>query len=194
MRAKSSTGLAEDGAQPERRVFIRAPVLGDCEEFLALVGASTRLHRGWASPPNRPEAFSEYVRRCQERDFEGFLVCRAEDERIVGSFNLSQIFYGNFQSAYMGYFVGEPFARRGYMTEAMRLVLREAFGRLRLHRVEANIQPANVASIALVERAGFVREGFSRRYLKIAGRWRDHERWAILAEDWRARVKGKTEG
>ena len=170
-----------------RRVFIRAPARQDCAEFLALVGASASLHRGWAAPPSRPEAFAEYLKRCREPDFEGFLVCRAEDERIVGGANLSQIFYGNFQSAYMGYFVGAPFARRGYMTEAIELVLGEAFGRLRLHRVEANIQPGNAASIALVRRAGFVREGFSRRYLKIGGRWRDHERWAILAEDWRAR-------
>ena len=66
-------------------------------------------------------------------------------------------------------------------------MLRTAFRTLRLHRVEANIQPGNRASIALVERAGFRREGYSRRYLKIAGRWRDHERWALLAEEWQPR-------
>ena len=76
------------------------------------------------------------------------------------------------------------------MTEAMTLVLREAFGELRLHRVEANIQPGNLASIALVRRAGFSLEGRSRRYLKIGGRWCDHERWAILSEDVRARQGG----
>jgi ribosomal-protein-alanine N-acetyltransferase len=68
-------------------------------------------------------------------------------------------------------------------------VLRNAFLNLRLHRVEANIQPDNHPSIALAKGAGFHREGFSPRYLKIGGRWRDHERWAILAEDWRARVE-----
>jgi len=73
------------------------------------------------------------------------------------------------------------------MTEALALVLREAFGPLRLHRVEANIQPGNRASIGLVRRAGFRREGLSRRYLKIGGRWRDHERWALTVEDWRRR-------
>lgn len=171
--------------QTAGRVFIRAPRRRDCEEFLALVDASARLLGSWAAPPASREAFNQYLKRCRERDFEGFLVCRADDERIVGSVNLSQIFHGNFQSAYMGYFVGEPYARRGYATGALRLVLGEAFGRLKLHRVEANIQPGNAASIALVRRLGFEREGFSRRYLKIAGRWRDHERWAILAEDWR---------
>jgi ribosomal-protein-alanine N-acetyltransferase len=72
------------------------------------------------------------------------------------------------------------------MREGIELVLHDAFAVLRLHRIEANIQPGNHASIALARGAGFSREGFSPRYLKIGGRWRDHERWAILAEDWRA--------
>ena len=71
------------------------------------------------------------------------------------------------------------------MTEALQLALRHAFRALKLHRVEANIEPGNEASIALVRGAGFTREGFSRRYLKHGGRWRDHERWALLREDWR---------
>ena len=103
---------------------------------------------------------------------------------MVGSVNLSQIVRGTFQSAYMGYQVFQPFARQRYMTDAMTLVLRVTFVRLRLHRVEANIQPTNAASIALVKRAGFLKEGYSPRYLKIGGRWRDHERWAMTAERW----------
>jgi ribosomal-protein-alanine N-acetyltransferase len=71
------------------------------------------------------------------------------------------------------------------MREGIQLVLRNAFLTLRLHRVEANIQPGNRASIALARGAGFRREGFSPRYLKIGGRWRDHERWALLADEWR---------
>jgi ribosomal-protein-alanine N-acetyltransferase len=101
--------------------------------------------------------------------------------------SLSQIFRGGFQNAYLGYYIGAKHAGQGYMTEALRLALRYAFEHLKLHRLEANIQPANVASIALVKRAGFIREGYSRRYLKICGRWRDHERWAMLAEDWKAK-------
>lgn len=97
---------------------------------------------------------------------------------------MSQIARGNLQSAYLGFRIGAAHAGRGYMTEALPQVLRHAFDKLRLHRLEANIQPGNEASIALVRRAGFTREGFSGRYLKINGRWRDHERWAILREDW----------
>jgi len=77
------------------------------------------------------------------------------------------------------------FAGQGYMTEGMRLALAQAFGPLKLHRLEANIQPANTDSIALVKRLGFKREGYSPRYLKIGGRWQDHERWAVLREDWK---------
>lgn len=94
---------------------------------------------------------------------------------------------GNFRSAYLGYFAFEPFAGRGYMREGLGLVLRHAFGAQRLHRIEANIQPDNVRSAKLVEGIGFRREGFSPRYLKIRGRWRDHDRWAILAEEFLAR-------
>jgi len=104
---------------------------------------------------------------------------------IAGVINVSQIFYGNFRSAYLGYYAGARFMGQGYMSDGLRLVFRHAFGALGLHRLEANIQPENRASIRLVRRAGFRREGFSRRYLKIGGRWRDHERWAITAEAFR---------
>jgi len=99
--------------------------------------------------------------------------------------NVSEIVRGALHSAYLGYYAFVPHAGRGYMTEGLALALNWVFGELRLHRVEANIQPGNDASRALVRRLGFRREGFSARYLKIAGRWRDHERWALVAEDWR---------
>ena len=168
------------------KVFLRAPSKRDAEEFIALNRASRRLHRGLVSPPVEPEQFEAFLKRCRQKESACCFVCRAEDGRIVGVMNLSQIARGNLQSAYLGYYTGEPYAGRGYMTEAMRLLLRQAFEVLKLHRIEANIQPGNHASIALVKRAGFVKEGYSRRYLKICGRWRDHERWAIIAEDWKA--------
>jgi ribosomal-protein-alanine N-acetyltransferase len=176
----------KDAASGER-VFLRAPSKGDAAEFLALNRASRRLHKGLASPPVEPAHFEAYLKRGRDERSACFLVCGVEDGRIVGAMNLSEIVRGIFRSAYLGYYVGEPYAGRGYMTEALGLLLGQAFGPLRLHRIEANIQPGNTASIALVRRAGFVKEGYSRRYLKICGRWRDHERWAILAEDWKGR-------
>lgn len=167
------------------RVYLREPMPRDCAEFLARNKASARLYRGLAKPMPDPAAFAAYLARCRQADFVGLVVCRVEDEAIVGSVNLSQIARGGFQSAYMGYQVFAPFDGQRYMTDAMPLVLRMVFGQLRLHRVEANIQPGNAASIALVRRAGFEKEGYSPRYLKIAGRWRDHERWAITAETYR---------
>ena len=118
---------------------------------------------------------------------EYFLVCLTDDDAIVGTLALSQIFRKLFQNAYLGYQLFAGYTGHGYMTEAVALSLKYAFTDLRLHRVEANVQPANRASIAVLKRSGFVKEGLSRRYLKISGKWRDHERWAILKEDWTAR-------
>lgn len=153
---------------------------------MALNRASVKLHRGLVSPPVSPDQFAALLERAGRPESACFLIRRTVDHRIVGAINLSQIFLGPFRSAYLGYYTGAPYARQGYMTEGLQLMLEHAFKRLKLHRLEANVQPHNLASLALIERAGFVREGFSRRYLKIAGRWRDHERWAILYEDWKA--------
>ena len=171
-----------------KRVLLRPPMRSDASEFIALNRASIRLHQGLVSPPTRPEQFAAFLKRCRRLDSVCLLICRVQDGAIIGSVTLSQIFLGGFQNAYLGYYVGASFARRGYMTEALQLTLRYTFDKLKLHRLEANIQPANVASIALVKRAGFNREGFSRRYLKVCGRWQDHERWAIIAEDWKSKL------
>jgi ribosomal-protein-alanine N-acetyltransferase len=102
---------------------------------------------------------------------------------IAGVININDVIRGAFQSATLGYYAFSPYAGMGLMREGMLLVLNHAFRTLKLHRLEANIQPGNRASIALARKCGFVREGFSRRYLKIRGRWQDHERWALLAEN-----------
>jgi ribosomal-protein-alanine N-acetyltransferase len=115
------------------------------------------------------------------------LVCSRVDGAIVGVINVSEIVRSAFQSAYLGYYAFRPHAGQGYMTEGLALVLRHAFGTLGLHRLEANIQPGNRASRTLVRRLGFRQEGFSPRYLKVGGRWRDHERWALVREMWVAR-------
>ena len=165
-----------------RRVFLCAPSARHRDEFLALMKESRAALHPWVAPPASRAQFSAYLRRARRRTERAFLVCRREDRAIAGVINVSQIFYGNFRSAYLGYYAGAPFMGEGYMREGLLLVLRHAFDTLGLHRLEANIQPANRASIRLVKRIGFRREGLSPRYLKILGRWRDHERWAITAE------------
>lgn len=172
------------------RVQLALPSRADEPEVLALNRRSSRFHRPWSTPPRTPVQFAHYLARCRRSDFIGLLLRRRADDVLLGATELSQIARGAFQSAYLGYHIGAPFAREGYMREGLGLVLHYAFRQLHLHRLEANIQPENVASIALVETLGFHREGYSRRYLKIGGRWRDHERWAILAEDWRGRSRG----
>ncbi len=168
------------------RVYLRNPVLADEEEFTSLMRASKAFHRPWASAPHDHERFVAYIEDSQRDNFEALLVCRREDDAIIGFFNISQIVRRLFQSAYLGYAAGRPYAGHGYMREGIQQVLQVAFVDLGLHRLEANIQPGNEPSLALARSAGFHREGFSPRYLKIGGRWRDHERWAILADDWLA--------
>ena len=172
-----------------RRVYLRPPVKRDAGEFVSLNRRSASLHRGLTSPPKTEQQFLAFLTRVRAPNSGCFFVCRNDDDAIVGAIMLHQIFLGPFRGAYLGYFVGAPFANRGYMTEALQLMLRYAFKTIKLHRLEANIQPGNTASIALVRRAGFKREGYSPRYLKICGRWRDHERWAITVEDWRMRTR-----
>ncbi|HEY8410720.1 MAG TPA: GNAT family protein, partial [Pyrinomonadaceae bacterium] len=176
-----------------KRVFLRSPTKKDQTEYLALNRRSASFNRGLAAPPTQPEEFLAYLNRSRLDTTACFLICRRADDVIMGSISASQIFRGGFQSAYLGYHIGAEFARQGYMTEALALMLRYVFGKLKLHRVEANIQPGNVASLALVQRAGFVKEGFSRRYLKIGGRWRDHERWTLLVEDWEEISRAKAQ-
>jgi [ribosomal protein S5]-alanine N-acetyltransferase len=181
--------VAERDGREKTRVFLRPPVASDRDEFISLMRASRSFHRPWATAPTDDDRFAAYIADSLRPDFEAMLVCRVEDAAIVGFFNLSQIVRRALQSAYLGYAVGKPYAGQGFMREGLELLLRRAFTELRLHRIEANIQPGNYASIALAKGAGFRREGFSPRYLKIGGRWRDHERWAILADDWRVRIE-----
>jgi len=151
---------------------------------VALNRRSRRFHAGRATPPCDAAAFRALLRRNRNSPYQYWLIIRRADEAILGAIEVSQIVHGKFRSAYLGYHIGAAFARQGYMREALTLAITRAFRGLRLHRLEANIQPENRASINLVKQLGFRREGYSPRYLKIAGRWRDHERWAILADEW----------
>ena len=162
-------------------VVIRPPTPADMRGFLAQVAASRSLHRPWLAPPATPAAYRAWLARMAPPDNHAFLVCRKSDGAILGVVNLSNIVRGGFRSGYLGYYAFAEHAGQGHMKAGLKAVIRHAFGRLKLHRVEANIQPDNAASRALAAACGFRQEGYSPRYLKIGGRWRDHERWALLA-------------
>jgi len=166
------------------RVLIRPPKPGDCDAFVAAVRRSRAFHRNWITPKARtPAAYRKFLELLATTPHYAFLVIHRETREFVGVIGLSNVIRGNFQGCHVGYFAFVPHAGRGFMREGMRLVLRHAFRKLKLHRVEADIQPHNRRSRALARACGFVCEGLSRRMVKICGRWRDHERWVILAED-----------
>jgi [ribosomal protein S5]-alanine N-acetyltransferase len=167
----------------EGRIGIRRPTAADCEELLALVNSSQELHRPWLDAPSTREQFDKYLQSRRGAGDDGFFVCDSGSGAIVGVVNLNCIVRGFFHSAYLGYYVGAAFAGQGYMTEGLKLVACFAFTEMGLHRLEANIQPGNVASIALVRKCGFRKEGFSPKYLQVMGEWRDHERWALLGDE-----------
>jgi ribosomal-protein-alanine N-acetyltransferase len=166
---------------PVPRIYLRAPAAQDQKEFVARVRQSRALHAPWVAPPATPEQFRGYVKRMQAPVHCGLLVCLKSSDEIAGVVNITNIVGGPFQSAYLGYYAFAGFERQGFMREGLDAAVRHAFRQLKLHRVEANIQPGNTASIALARSCGFRLEGYSPKYLKIGGRWRDHERWARLA-------------
>ncbi|MGK5543973.1 GNAT family N-acetyltransferase [Streptomyces sp. URMC 127] len=164
------------------RVAIRPVTPGDGPEFTRLVRASADLHHPWMAMPTTAEDFAAYAATLDGEQRVGLLVCLRETGRAAGFININNIARGRFQCGALGYGAFVPAAGRGLMSEGLGLVLRHAFGPLGLHRLEANIQPGNAASIALVKRHGFRLEGFSPAFLFIDGAWRDHERWAITAD------------
>lgn len=174
-------------------VLLRPPARSDEAAFLEAVAASRKLHASWVRPPATPATFRVYLKRYAGeplRDLQsarhlGFVVCERTSGALAGVFNFSEIIHGALQSAFLGYFAFSGMEGRGLMREGLGLALDQAFGAVGLHRVEVNIQPVNVRSIRLVEAVGFRREGFSPRYVKVGGRWRDHLRFALLADEWR---------
>ena len=160
-------------------VVLRKAEINDLAEIKELYEQSVSLHNPWVYAPQDYEAYLKQENR--------YFICSAENGKIVGTFNISGIVRGYFQSAYLGYEVFNPYQGKGYMSKGILLLLQEAFKELNLHRLEANIQPENVASIQLVSNAGFIKEGLSKNYLKVGGfEWKDHERWAIVNSSWSA--------
>ncbi|MFE3603293.1 GNAT family N-acetyltransferase [Streptomyces sp. NPDC059142] len=164
------------------RTYLRPFRPEDADEFTALARAAGELHRPWLFPPDEPDAYAVYADRLiTDPARAGHLVCAREDDRIAGFVNINNIVHGAFRCGALGYGAFAHAAGRGLMSEGLGLVVGRAFGPLGLHRLEANIQPANTASVALVQRAGFRLEGYSPEFLFVDGAWRGHERWAITA-------------
>jgi ribosomal-protein-alanine N-acetyltransferase len=161
-------------------VEVRRVRRADAAELIAANREGVGYHAPWITAFIDQAGFDAWF----ARGITGANVSLVARERaggeLVGVINVSEIVMGVFRSAYLGYWGYARTGGRGLMTQALREAVRFAFDELDLHRVEANVQPGNVRSIALVRRAGFSREGFSPGYLFIDGAWRDHERWALL--------------
>jgi ribosomal-protein-alanine N-acetyltransferase len=185
----------DDALVKGKLVFLRHPTESDRDEFIALRNSCKEYLARWEPVPPRgfdafgDDGFDREVELARTDRGERMLICRREDGTIVGKLSTGDILRGPAQFCHLGYWIAEAHAGRGYMTEAIALGLRYCFTTLKLHRVEANIQPHNEASRRVVQRNGFRLEGFSPRYIKIRGRWADHERWAITVEEWRARKR-----
>jgi ribosomal-protein-alanine N-acetyltransferase len=162
-------------------VQLEKPSLRREHEFLAAVRHSRALHGRWLAAPASRDQLRTYLRKVRGGKHFGHFVTSAG--RLAGVININEVVRGGFQSGYLGYYALWPHAGSGCMHAGLTQVLRLAFREYGLHRLEANIQPENTRSIALVRGLGFRLEGFSPRYLKIAGRWRDHERWALTRDD-----------
>jgi len=173
------------------RVFLRAPQMGDFPEWAALREASRAFLVPWEPTWPHDDLTRSAFRRRLKRYVEDlrtdqaypFFLFRKSDNAIVGGLTLANIRRGVAQAGSLGYWMGERYAGHGYMTAAVRALIPFSFGSLRLHRLEAACIPTNVASIRLLERTGFIREGFAREYLCINGTWQDHLLYALLKDD-----------
>lgn len=158
-------------------VYLRKTRHEDKECLIAAYERSIKLHQPFTFAPGN---IDDYINQSNR-----YLVCLKETHEVIGTFNISNIVRGWFQSAYLGYEVFVPYQQQGLMYQGLVLVVNEAFTELNLHRLEANIQPDNTASIKLVAKVGFTKEGCSKNYLRVGGKeWKDHEHWAIVNEKW----------
>lgn len=165
-------------------IRIRGPEMSDADQFIEAMQRSDHFHYPWTTAPKTMEEFKQYIDRLQQSNQKGMLV-EINERSIAGVFNINEIVFGCFQSAYLGFYSTVDYAGQGIMSIALKLVLNYVFQDIKLHRLEANIQPGNEKSIRLIRSNGFRKEGFSPKYLKIDGEWRDHERWAMTQEDWK---------
>jgi ribosomal-protein-alanine N-acetyltransferase len=171
-------------------VFLRAPQMGDFAEWVALRESSRAFLTPWEPTWPHDDLSRVAFRRRLKRYAEDMRSDQAyaffifnHDAALVGGITLANVRRGVAQAGSLGYWMGEPFARRGLMTAAVSALIPFAFGALRLHRLEAACIPSNIASVRLLEKTGFKREGYAREYLCINGVWQDHFLYALLRTD-----------
>jgi ribosomal-protein-alanine N-acetyltransferase len=171
-------------------VFLRAPQSGDYAEWAALRETSraflTPWEPTWPADDLTRSAFRRRLRRYAEDQRNdqayAYFLFRSGDQVLVGGLTLANLRRGVAQAGSLGYWIGAPYARRGYMTAAVAALIPYGFTTLRLHRLEAACIPTNAASISLLEKTGFEREGYAREYLCINGQWQDHLLYARLRD------------
>jgi ribosomal-protein-alanine N-acetyltransferase len=174
-----------------RGVWLRPPATNDYAAWAELRSRSREHLRRWEPQWSHDElsrsAFRRRIRYYQ-RDLRedlgyAFFIFAADSDNLLGGLTLSNVRRGITQAAAVGYWLGRPYVGHGFMTEAVRALIPFAFDELKLHRLEAACLPHNLASIRVLERNGFQREGLARRYLKIDGSWQDHVLFALLCDD-----------
>ncbi len=176
---------------PGEGVYLRVPQMSDFQQWSALRAYSraflTPWEPVWPADDLSRAAFrrrmGRYARDMQADEAYPFLIFRARDHALMGGLTLSNVRRGACQAAVLGYWMGEPFAGRGFMTAAVRALLPVAHEVLHLHRIEAVCIPRNIPSIHLLRTCGFVQEGYARKYLCINGVWEDHLMFARLNKD-----------
>lgn len=186
------------GLRLERnRVYLRFPVQRDWRNWAALRAESRDFlapwEPTWAYDALTRGAFRRRLKMYKAEMRQGitysFLILRRVDDVLLGGITLSNLRRGVAQTATLGYWIGVPHGNQGYMTDSLAAILEFAFSRIGLHRVEAACLPANEASRRLLLRSGFREEGYAREYLRISGRWQDHQLFAILRDNLPSEIK-----
>lgn len=175
-----------------KKVLLRHPTAADRDAYIELRRSSRDFLERWEPLPppgvawNSEEAFDRFLRTCSTDTSQRFVICDRRSTLLLGQISLGGVIRGPLQQCFMGYWIGEPHAGKGLMTEAVKLAQHVAFREMKLHRIEVNMHPTNEPSKALAATCGFRREGYSPRYIEIGGAWVDHERWAMTVEDYDA--------
>ena len=155
----------------------------DEKAFLKLARRDQEQHQPWIKVPRTKKAFQKYAETMSTDDDRGYLIIRRDTKALVGVIELRDIFLGDFKNAYVCYYAFSTQSGNGFIKAAMLAVIDIAFSKLKLHRLEANIQPQNSASIQLIRACGFTQEGYSPKFLRMNGVWCDHQRWALIKLD-----------